>query len=96
MIYYGPHACEICGQTIVKQAREEGGASFDPPPLLMRIFYRGSEAGNPDVAYPMVWTPHVCPRIYPVADGGLPNTPNKADGVADQPRSPEPPIGPTI
>ncbi len=60
MPYYGPHNCETCGQTIVKQAREDGSAAFDVPELLMRIFRRGAEAGNPDVAYPMTWTPHVC------------------------------------
>ena len=60
MTYYGPHNCEHCGATIVKASREEGGKSFDPPPLLLRVFQRGSEAGNPDVAYPMAWTPHVC------------------------------------
>jgi len=63
MTYYGPHSCETCGQTIVKQAREEGGAAFDPPPMLMRVFLRGAEAGNPDVTYPMMWTPHVCVKV---------------------------------
>jgi hypothetical protein len=60
MTYYGPHNCERCGATIVKASREEGGQSFDVPPLLLRVFQRGSEAGNPDVAYPMTWEPHVC------------------------------------
>lgn len=60
MTYYGPHDCETCGQTIVKQAREDGGAAFDIPERLLRIFERGAEAGDPDVAYPVTWTPHVC------------------------------------
>jgi len=60
MTYYGPHDCEHCGHTIVKAAREDGGAAFDVPSHLLRIFQRGSEAGNVDVAYPVVWVPHVC------------------------------------
>jgi hypothetical protein len=59
IIWYGPHACQVCGATIIKAARENGGAELEPPDRLMRIFHRGSESSNPDVTYPMVWKPHV-------------------------------------
>lgn len=59
-VYYGPHACERCGRMIVKAAIEAGGQAFDPPPALLRVFRRGSEAGNVDVCYPATWRPHTC------------------------------------
>ena len=58
-VYYGPHACEECGATIVKASRDHGGAAFDVPAHLLRVFERGAEAGNVDIAYPATWTPHV-------------------------------------
>lgn len=57
-VWYGPHACEVCGVTIVKAAREDGGAEFEPPGRLMAIFHRGALSHDPDVVYPMTWTPH--------------------------------------
>ncbi len=57
--WYGPHACAVCGVEIVKASREQGGAEFEPPERLMRVFQRGSESSNPDLVYPMVWKPHV-------------------------------------
>jgi hypothetical protein len=30
-IFYGPHQCNMCGDWIVKAAREQGGAEFDWP-----------------------------------------------------------------
>ncbi len=59
VVWYGPHACEVCGVTIVKAARESGGAEFEPPARLMRVFNRGAEAGDVDTVYPAVWMPHV-------------------------------------
>jgi hypothetical protein len=32
IVYYGPHACEICGTVIVKMGREWGGTCVDMPP----------------------------------------------------------------
>lgn len=58
-VWYGPHACAVCGVTIVKAAREQGGAEFEAPARLMRAFQRGSEAGDPELVYPMTWKPHV-------------------------------------
>lgn len=29
VIWYGPHACEKCGQMVVKQAKESGGLELD-------------------------------------------------------------------
>ena len=57
--WYGPHDCAVCGVTIIKAAMGEGGAEFEPPAQLMKIFARGAESGNPDVVYPMKWRPHV-------------------------------------
>lgn len=57
--WYGPHACGVCGVTIVKAATEQGGAELEPPESLMRVFRRGSETGNVDLVYPQTWTPHV-------------------------------------
>jgi hypothetical protein len=57
--WYGPHACSVCGVTIVKAAREQGGQELEPPERLMRVFHRGSEVGNPDLVYPSIWIPHV-------------------------------------
>jgi hypothetical protein len=31
IVYYGPHACGVCGVMIVKAAREQGGAEYDAP-----------------------------------------------------------------
>lgn len=56
--WYGPHACGVCGVTIVKAANERGGAEFEPPALLMQIYQRGSESNKPDLVYPMSWKPH--------------------------------------
>jgi hypothetical protein len=58
-VWYGPHPCGVCGETIVKAALESGGAEFDVPEILMRVYDRGSEARNPGLVYPMVWKPHV-------------------------------------
>ncbi len=58
-VWYGPHACEVCGAEIVKAAIEDGGAMFDVPERLKRIYHRGSESGDVDVCYPMTWPPHV-------------------------------------
>ena len=45
-IWYGPHACEVCGVVIVKAAREHGGAEFNYPVGL--------------TIYPNhAWAPHV-------------------------------------
>lgn len=57
--WYGPHQCAECGVMIVKAARESGAAEFEPPDVLMRVFLRGAESGNPEVVYPITWTPHV-------------------------------------
>jgi hypothetical protein len=59
VVWYGPHGCSVCGVTIVKAAIESGGAEFEPPARLLRIFNRGAEAGDPEFVYPMEWTPHV-------------------------------------
>jgi hypothetical protein len=59
-IWYGPHACQSCGVTIVKAAREQGGAEFEPPARLMQVYHRGSEAQQVDLVYPQVWAPHIC------------------------------------
>lgn len=58
-VWYGPHNCEVCGVTIVKASREQGGSEFEPPARLMRVYRRGSESDDVDVVYPMVWKPHV-------------------------------------
>lgn len=57
-IWYGPHACSVCGVMIVKASREDGGAEYEPPARLLRIYQRGSESGSPDLVYPMTWRPH--------------------------------------
>ena len=57
--WYGPHACSVCGEMIIKAAVDEGGAELDVPERLMRIYQRGAESGNVDLVYPMVWRPHV-------------------------------------
>lgn len=69
MAWYGPHPCEVCGVTIVKAAREAGGAELEPPNALMRVYQRGAESGNPDLVYPMAWTQHVhrAPANAPIA-----------------------------
>lgn len=59
IISYGPHACEVCGITIIKAAREQGGEELEPPARLMEIYVRGSMNSNPHVVYPMTWTPHM-------------------------------------
>lgn len=58
-IWYGPHACSVCGVTIVKAAREDGGAEYEPPARLLEIYRRGAQNGDVDLVYPMTWTPHV-------------------------------------
>lgn len=77
VIWYGPHACAVCGVEIVKAAREQGGQELEPPELLMRIYRRGAENGNPDLVYPMAWTTHV----HRTTDG--PRCPN-ASGAAPE------------
>lgn len=59
IVWYGPHACSVCGVTIVKAAAESGGEELEPPKRLMRAFHRGSESGDPDLVYPATWKPHV-------------------------------------
>ena len=45
-IWYGPHQCSVCGELIVKAAREQGGDEYDAPP-----------SGQ---LYPNhVWVPHI-------------------------------------
>lgn len=58
-VWYGPHECAVCGITIVKQAVEAGGAEYEPPDALMRVYRRGAECGNVDVVYPAIWKAHV-------------------------------------
>ena len=58
-VWYGPHACSVCGSTIVKAAREEGGMELDPPERLLRVYQRGAESGDVEVVYPAEWRPHV-------------------------------------
>lgn len=58
--WYGPHACETCGETIVRAEIARGGQKFNVPLLLLRIFQRGAENGDPAIAYPQQWTEHVC------------------------------------
>lgn len=69
IVWYGPHHCAECGVTIVKASREQGGAEFEPPDRLMRIYYRGAESSDPSLLYPMTWAPHVhrVPPVGPVA-----------------------------
>lgn len=44
--FYGPHECGDCGETVVRAAREDGGAAFDVPDGQV---------------YPnTVWQPHAC------------------------------------
>lgn len=31
IVWYGPHACGICGQLIIKAARAQGGAEYNAP-----------------------------------------------------------------
>lgn len=71
-IWYGPHQCEACGEWIVRAELARGGEKFDPPAHLFRVFQRGAESGNPAVAYPAVWKPHVC------KPAGLYKTPDEA------------------
>lgn len=75
VVWYGPHACESCGSEIVRAARENGGESFDVPAHLMRVFRRGAEAGNPDIAYPTMWKPHTC---VPRENSALPAPPDRS------------------
>ena len=46
IIYYGPHACENCGEVVCKMGKEFGGNSFDYPNTPI---YPNTE-----------WHPHVC------------------------------------
>lgn len=57
--WYGPHDCSECGGTIVKAAIEDGGAAFDIPERLLKVYQRGAESGDVGVVYPTTWTPHV-------------------------------------
>lgn len=57
-IWYGPHACAVCGVIIVKMAIEQGGQELEPPEALLRVFHRGSESSNQELVYPMTWAPH--------------------------------------
>lgn len=59
-IWYGPHACDLCGETVVRADLHGGGQRFDVPELLLHIYRRGSESGNVEITYPMTWQPHVC------------------------------------
>lgn len=59
IVWYGPHACEVCGVVIVKAAIEQGGEELEPPNILMRVFRMGAESGNPDIVYPLAWKKHV-------------------------------------
>lgn len=59
IVWYGPHECGVCGVIIIKAALDQGGEEFEPPPILKRVFDRGSECGNPNIAYPMIWKHHV-------------------------------------
>jgi len=58
-VYYGPHACDCCGETIVRQAIEQGGARMESHP-----------AGP---VYPNTqWTVHICkaPLSHPNSTPG--------------------------
>lgn len=57
-VWYGPHECNVCGVTIVKAALEDGGAEFEPPERLIRVYRRGSEAFDVNLVYPMTWKAH--------------------------------------
>lgn len=59
VVWYGPHACEVCGATVIRAASEHGGERFDVPERLMRVYLRGSEAADPALVYPQQWVPHV-------------------------------------
>lgn len=59
IVWYGPHACSDCGVLIIKAAHDQGGEELEPPARLLRVFHRGSEAGDPDLVYPHAWAPHV-------------------------------------
>ncbi len=59
IVWYGPHACSVCGVVIVKAAAESGGEELEPPARLMRVYQRGSESGDVDLVYPATWKPHV-------------------------------------
>ena len=76
--WYGPHGCRVCGVTIVKAAREDGGAEFEPPDRLMRAYRRGCEAFDVDLVYPMTWTPHVHAPTWQ-GIGPRPSTPAAAE-----------------
>lgn len=58
--FYGPHECDECGAMIVRASLESGGRKFDVPERLLRVFMRGSEAGDPEISYPQAWAQHVC------------------------------------
>lgn len=64
IVWYGPFACDVCGVTIVKAANKQGGAELEAPERLMRVFHRGSEAGDVQVVYPMTWKSHVHDMNY--------------------------------
>lgn len=45
-VFYGPHPCRLCGDTIVKASRAQGGAEYDEPDGPI---------------YPNTqWVPHTC------------------------------------
>lgn len=46
IIYYGPHACDVCGELICRVSLEQGGDKFDYP--------EGPIYPN------TVWQPHSC------------------------------------
>jgi hypothetical protein len=52
LIFYGPHECDSCGKTIIKLAREQGGAPIDYPsgPIYPNIQWRIHICEAADVA----------------------------------------------
>lgn len=92
-IWYGPHACESCGVTIVKAAREHGGAALEPPARLMDAYQNGARSRDVDLVYPMTWTPHLCDPVTVEAwKTQTPATiaPPDTPAVSDRPLSDDP------
>lgn len=67
-IWYGPHACNRCGNPIIKQAAEQGGCELDAP------F---------EIRYPNhVYTEHDCPQNAPSLRLSIPSRFQYNDSVS--------------
>lgn len=77
-VFYGPHPCERCGQSIIRAGAKHGGTEYDAPegPIYPNTYWRWHDCPARETPAPHPVRPHTPGPAFPFSDGPTPEATN--------------------